>query len=138
MILISKNLRKPKGEFWNIGYEHQYSNHCKKRGIMGFNTREIGILATPQPINKTEPTGGVHKPILRLRTIIIPKCTGSSPICETTTGRNIGVKMSTAGVMSIKIPTNSRIRLIMRRIITWNLCNRLRNIIVLSQCPTDF
>src|SRR5690554_291273 len=85
---------------------------AKKKGRIGRNTLAMVVLATPTPMNSTEPTGGVHTPIQRLVTIIIPKWIGSMPN-ETTTGRKIGVKINTAGVMSIKSPTNKRIRLIM-------------------------
>ena len=63
------------------------------------------------PTKSKDPTGGVHKPIHRLTTIIIPKWTGSTPTLVTT-GKNMGVKISTAGVMSIKVPTNNKMRLI--------------------------
>ena len=43
---------------------------------------------------------------------MIPKCTGSIPNCPVAIGRKIGVKIKTAGVMSIKIPTINRITLI--------------------------
>ncbi len=42
---------------------------------------------------------------------------GSSP-SSVTTGKKIGVKMSTAGVMSMKVPTTSRIRLISSKMTT--------------------
>lgn len=85
-----------------------------KKGSNGLTTLEIEVLATPTPMNNTEPTGGVHKPIQRLSTMIIPKCTGSIPN-SVTTGKNIGVKINTAGVMSMKIPTKSKIRLMIIR-----------------------
>jgi hypothetical protein len=85
-------------------------------GISGFITLSILNPATLQPIKSTDPTGGVQRPTLRFNTMIIPKCIGSTPIAETM-GRNIGVKIKTAGVISIKTPTNRRIILIIRRII---------------------
>ena len=62
-------------------------------------------------MNSALPTGGVTRPIHRLKIMMIPKCSGSTPIWVTI-GRKIGVKISTAGVISIKIPTSSRIMLI--------------------------
>ena len=40
---------------------------------------------------------------------------GSIPI-DLTIGKNMGVKINTAGVMSIKTPTNSSMRLMIKRI----------------------
>ncbi len=73
------------------------------------------VLPTPQPRNRQVPTGGVHKPMHKFVIIMIPKWTGcmSSPIA---TGKNIGVKINTAGVMSIKVPTNNKSRFIIARI----------------------
>ena len=88
----------------------------KNMGNNGLITAWIFNLATLQPTNSTEPTGGVHKPMHRLSTIIIPKCTGSMPVA-TTTGKNMGVNISTAGVISMNIPTHSKITLIMSKMI---------------------
>lgn len=82
-------------------------------GNKGRTTFSILVLATPTPTKSTEPTGGVHRPIQRFNIIIIPKCTGSIPRAVTT-GRKIGVKMSTAGVKSIKTPTTNSIMFIIR------------------------
>ena len=71
-------------------------------------TFSILVLTTPIPTNKTDPTGGVHNPIHKFNTIIIPNCIGSIPI-DLIIGRNMGVKINTAGVISINIPTNSYI-----------------------------
>ena len=89
---------------------------ARKKGNRGRNTLAILVLATPTPINNTEPTGGVQMPIHRFNTIMIPKCTGSMP-SVTTAGRNIGVKISTAGVNVLKVPNkNQQDQLIMIRI----------------------
>src|SRR5690606_1363115 len=84
----------------------------RKNGSKGRKTFAMVVLATPTPINSTEPTGGVQTPIQRLVTMIIPKWMGSIPK-DTTTGRKIGVKISTAGVISINNPTNKSNRLMM-------------------------
>src|SRR5690554_2026610 len=89
------------------------------------------VLATPTPTNNTDPTGGVQTPIQRLVTIMIPKCIGSIPI-EVTTGRKIGVKINTAGVMSINKPTNNKIKLM--RINTTNLLSLSVNNALLMDC----
>ncbi len=62
--------------------------------------------------------GGVQIPTHRFSTIMIPKCMGFIPSWAVTMGRKMGVKISTAGVISIKIPTKSRMKLINRRITT--------------------
>src|SRR5690554_5726474 len=102
-----------------------------KKGNIGRNIFAIVVLATPTPINNTEPTGGVQTPMQRFVTMIIPKCIGSIPK-DTTTGRKIGVKINTAGVMSIKSPTNKRIRLMM--INTTNLLSLSVNKALLMDC----
>ena len=73
------------------------------------------VLAIPTPTNKTEPTGGVQRPIQRLSIKTIPKWVGSIP-SSVTMGRKIGVKINTAGVASINTPTANKIRLIIKRI----------------------
>ena len=72
--------------------------------------------AIPTPTNKTDPTGGVQRPIQRLSISTIPKWVGSIPKAVTI-GRKIGVKISTAGVASIKTPTANKITLIINNII---------------------
>ena len=64
-------------------------------------------------------------------TIIIPKWMGSIPKFFTT-GRKIGAKISTAGVISINIPAASNSRLISSRI-TYLLSETLS-----SACPIAF
>src|SRR5690606_26621127 len=56
----------------------------------------------------------VHIPIQRLVTMMMPKWIGSIPK-DTATGRKIGVKINTAGVISMNKPTNSKIKLIIIR-----------------------
>jgi hypothetical protein len=46
---------------------------AKYRGKRGLKTLEILVPAIPHPTKRTLPTGGVHKPIHRFRTITIPK-----------------------------------------------------------------
>ena len=87
---------------------------ARKRGKSGFRTLEMLVPAIPHPTKRTVPTGGVHKPMLRFKTIMIPKWIGSTPNCVTT-GRKIGVKINTAGVISIKIPTQRRKKLMSKR-----------------------
>lgn len=73
------------------------------------------VLATLTPTNKMLPTGGVIVPIQRLNTITIPNSTGDKPHCIAI-GRKIGVKIRIAGVVSKKVPTNSKKILMMSRI----------------------
>src|SRR5210317_2535464 len=75
------------------------------------------VLATAQLTNKTEPTGGVHKPIDKFNTMMIPKWSGVMPI-SIAAGRKIGVNMSTAGVISIKEPTRSNTKLMINKIMS--------------------
>ena len=84
----------------------------------GMSARLTSVMRAPetlQPRKSTLPTGGVQRPMQRFKTITIPKCTGSTPI-DWTTGSSIGVKMSTAGVMSRTVPTTSRTTLIDRSV----------------------
>ena len=53
-------------------------------------------------------------PTERLYTMMAPKCTGSIPI-SVTIGRKIGVKIRMAGVGSMKVPTTSRMIIMMTR-----------------------
>ena len=48
-------------------------------GNRGLITRSIFTFATLQPMNSTDPTGGVQRPTLRLSTMMMPKWMGSSP-----------------------------------------------------------
>jgi hypothetical protein len=74
------------------------------------------MSAMPKPTNKTVPTGGVHKPIQRFTSIIIPKWIGERPKFVAI-GKKIGVKMRIAGDMSIKVPTINRTILIISNMI---------------------
>lgn len=82
-------------------------------GRRGLTTFSIFVPATLHPINSTEPTGGVQSPKLRFNTIIIPKWMGSIPIAVTI-GKKMGVKIKIAGVISINIPTTSKIILMIK------------------------
>ena len=84
------------------------------KGNNGLITLVTGTLATPLPTNNKVPTGGVHRPMHKFKTMIIPNCTGCMPKVIAT-GRKIGVKIRTAGVISIKVPTISKIIFIIRK-----------------------
>ena len=86
-------------------------------------TLAIEVPPTEQPTNSADPTGGVQMPMQRLKVMTMPKCTGSMPRSPTT-GRKIGVKIRSAGVMSMKVPISSRVMLIASRIIS-GLSDRL-------------
>ncbi len=90
---------------------------ARKKGMMCRITFVMVVFAMPQPRNKHDPTGGVQMPMHKLVIIMMPKWTGWTPSCLTI-GKNIGVKMSTAGVISIKVPTNKSKRLMIKRITT--------------------
>ena len=82
------------------------------KGNNGLITFSMDVFATPTPTKSTEPTGGVHSPMQRFKIMMMPKCTGSIPNFVTM-GKNIGVNMRTAGVMSIKMPTINNIKFMM-------------------------
>ena len=79
-------------------------------GISGLMISAIDVLPIPHPTKSTLPTGGVHKPILKFNTMIMPKCKGEIPK-PSATGKNIGVKVNTAGVISINVPTTNNTKL---------------------------
>ncbi len=71
-------------------------------------TRSTGMLVTELRTNTTPPIGGVSRPIIRLKMMMDPSCTGSTPN-STATGRRIGVMISSADVGSSSMPhTRSR------------------------------
>ena len=73
------------------------------------------ILLIPQPTKSTEPTGGVIFPIHMLKISITPNWISVIPRLWAI-GRKIGVKIRIAGVMSINIPTTSRMIFIKKKI----------------------
>ena len=73
------------------------------------------VLPTLTPTNRMFPTGGVIKPMQRLKVMIIPNSTALKPQLKAI-GKKIGVKIKTAGVVSKKVPTKSRIKLMMSMI----------------------
>lgn len=68
-----------------------------------------------QPTNWTVPTGGVIRPIPWFSIITMPNWTGSMP-ASMAMGRKIGVVMITRGAMSMKVPSTSRMTLIINRV----------------------
>ena len=73
------------------------------------------IPAMPLLTKRQTPRGGVVRPMTRFRTITAPKWIGSRPNCFAN-GRRTGVRMINEAVVSMKVPTNRRKRLIMMRI----------------------
>ena len=59
-----------------------------------------------QPTTMVGPTGGVSRPMPRLRIMMMPKCTGSMPNVLIT-GRKIGVQISSIGARSMNVPSSS-------------------------------
>ncbi|MNG05026.1 hypothetical protein D3C84_881970 [compost metagenome] len=72
-------------------------------------------LPMAEPTNNTAPTGGVINPIPRFTSMIMPNCTGSTPM-PTITGIRIGVRIRINGAMSITVPNSSNITLMHIRI----------------------
>ena len=100
----------------NIVTKNNVAIIARYKGNIGFKILPILTLPILQPTKSTLPTGGVHKPIDKFKIIIIPKCKGDIPK-DSATGKNIGVKISTAGVMSIKLPTINNVILIINNMI---------------------
>ena len=73
------------------------------------------VFAMAQVMNNTAPTGGEHNPIDRLSTSMIPNCNSLMPNCMAT-GKKIGVKIRTAGVISKNAPTTISSKLISSKI----------------------
>ena len=69
---------------------------------------------TLTPTNNVVPTGGVIVPIHKLKIIMIPKWIVFIPSAEQI-GRKIGVKIRQAGVISINVPTTSKMMLIRKK-----------------------
>lgn len=90
---------------------------AKKKGRALTVTLAMVVLPTPQPMKRHVPTGGVQRPRQRFAMMMMPKCMSDSPNCRTT-GSRIGVKISSAGVMSMNMPTTSSMALIVSRIMT--------------------
>ena len=105
-VILGKNVIKNKEKIIEIN-----------KGKSGLKTFSIDVPATPTPTKRTEPTGGVQRPMHKFKTSIIPNCIGSIPILSTI-GRKIGVNIKTAGVISMKIPTNKINKLIIIKIIS--------------------
>ena len=82
----------------------KYNNNC-------LNTFSIVTPPTFTPTKSVVPTGGVIVPIHKLKMIMIPKWMISIPRARHT-GRKIGVKIKTAGVISMNVPTINKITLI--------------------------
>lgn len=72
-------------------------------------------LPIAEPTNSTAPTGGVIKPMPRLTSMIMPKCTGSTPM-PVMTGIRIGVRIRINGAMSITVPNSRSMKLMHMRI----------------------
>ena len=96
------------------------SSAAKNRIIIGYALRASSIIGMPESdeaTNRLTPIGGVTNPIARFTTMMIPKWMGSTPN-TIAAGSKIGVSRMMAGVVSSTIPTNSRMILITKRMIT--------------------
>ena len=51
----------------------------KKNGNIDIDVFSILVLPMEQPTNRTDPTGGVHKPIAKENINTIPKCVADMP-----------------------------------------------------------
>ena len=79
------------------------------------NTVSILTPPTLTPTNSVVPTGGVMVPMHRLKISMMPKWMVFMPKAWQT-GKKMGVKIRQAGVISIKVPTTSRMMLMRNRI----------------------
>ena len=77
-------------------------------GITALKTFPTGRFTIGLSIYTLIPTGGVIMPIIRLKTITMPKCTGFTP-AAIKGGRRIGVSIMIAAVDSRNIPAIKRI-----------------------------
>ena len=73
---------------------------------------DIGSPVTPAATNRFSPNGGVKLPSARLETMMMPRCSGSMPICWAI-GKNSGARMTMAAIPSMNMPTISRMTLTM-------------------------
>ena len=87
----------------------------RRKMAVSFATLSTGTFATLLKTNKTVPNGGVNVPIIRLRIIITPKCTGSIPSFWMS-GMKTGTKILIAATVSRKQPTMSNKMLMEKRI----------------------
>ena len=88
-----------------------------QNGIMAGVNFAIDVLPMPQPMKRHVPTGGVQSQMHRFAIIMMPNWMSVMPNSRMI-GRKIGVKIRTAGVMSMKAPTTSRSRLMKSRMTT--------------------
>ena len=101
---------------------------CK---IVSIDSLEI-LEATKRLI----PRGGVQKPMAKFTTMMIPKCTGSTPMLAAT-GINMGASTNIAGVVSMKQPTTrSRMLMRIRSIILLSVILKIPCVIVSGTCCT--
>ena len=95
-------------------------NKAKSSGIYNGHISSMNSLILISPIPHAtkihNPSGGVVSPIVRLRTIITPKWTGSYPT-DKTIGKKIGAKSNMRAIVSMKHPKRSNITLMMSIII---------------------
>ena len=83
----------------------------RKKGNKRLVASSIDTLLTEHPTKSAAPTGGVVMPTQRLNIMMMPKCTGEIP-SSVAIGKKMGVKINSAGVKSINMPTMSRIMFI--------------------------
>ena len=80
-------------------------------GIRYLNICGTLIFAIDAVTNRHTPSGGVTIPIVKLTAIIMPKWIGSIPATRIN-GKNNGVKIDTALIVSINVPEISKTTLI--------------------------
>ena len=100
-----------------------------KNGMIPLMTTSNVVSPTREATNKFTPSGGVIKPIAKLVTMMIPKCTGSTPKAVTT-GNKIGAKIMMAHTVSMKQPTSNNNKLMSNKI------NTLLSVIVVNNVAT--
>ena len=88
-----------------------------KNGAVAITHRSKGVSDTFARTYSTIPTGGVSNPSIKFRIKIIPKWTGSMPIC-TATGKSTGTKIVMAAIVSMKQPIINTMTVIMSSIMT--------------------
>src|SRR5699024_1365999 len=83
-------------------------------GIKYLNILGTEICAIDDVTKRHTPKGGVTIPMVKFTDITIPKCMGSIPAASTK-GKNNGVKIETALIVSINVPAINKIMLIIKR-----------------------
>ena len=101
-----------------------------KKGNPALLTFPIEVFPILDATKRQTPTGGVVSPIIKLRTAITVKWIGSTSTSIATLS-NIGNKINNAAMVSIKVPTKIRSKLINKStaylfVVKRSICSEIR------------